>query len=326
MSRGSGTSSPGWRRSPRPAGRRVLRELGAKHGVLGLQRRAALRDPPGRLLKLRLRTFRATIPASRRASTPIHSWLRVILTITPESAMSPTAPAVRRRHGDHVRRRSTTRRARRGARGRPGSRRAGRRLAGRAGAASARRPARRCGRRGGHASPPSVPASARAAQVGGARARVPLHLLGARGDGATGQQLGLGRAAADGRRAARAGTRSPAPDRRESASRAGPRASGRRSPRIGRHRATAATPPEARGRASRARELTAIRIAWKLRFAGWPRPNRAAGGSAARIASASSRGRGERRAAARSRARSAPHAAPRRSAGWRPRGGARATR
>ena len=35
-------------------------------------------------------------------------------------------------------------------------------------------------------------------------------------------------------------------------------------------------------------ELTAIRIAWKLRLAGWPRPKRYAGGTAARIASTSS--------------------------------------
>ena len=34
--------------------------------------------------------------------------------------------------------------------------------------------------------------------------------------------------------------------------------------------------------------LTAIRIAWKVRFAGWPRPKRYAGGTAARIASTSS--------------------------------------
>ena len=50
---------------------------------------------PDDAVMLTLATFRATSPASSMATTPIHSLLRVTLTIRPESASSPTATAVR---------------------------------------------------------------------------------------------------------------------------------------------------------------------------------------------------------------------------------------
>ena len=85
-------------------------------------------------------------------------------------------------------------------------------------------------------------------------------------------------------------TRSRAPARPGSASRAGPPASGTRSPPADRPAGAAPRPAEARGRASRASPLTAIRTAWNTRLAGWPPPKlrRTAAGSAASIASTSS--------------------------------------
>ena len=94
---------------------------------------------------------------------------------------------------------------------------------------------------------------------------------------------------------------------------AGPRASGRRSRRGARRRASSSQASGSAASSESSSPLTAIRIAWKVRLAGWPRPKRAAGGIAGLDRLDQLGGRLERAAARRSRGRSSRRGAPRRS-------------
>ena len=262
--------------------RPAWRDLPAEDRDLALQGVGLLAVLLAEALKLSARTLSATIPTSSVARSA-----------DPQPAAGEPVDDARLREArdragrpaDRERARAARASARAPAGVRPRGRRGGavgrpRRAAGRGTRAASRRRGgggAGCACRGEPPSgrPSSPPVSraprqllARAAQAGGVRAGVALDLLGGGREGPPREQLRLAARARTRTPAARAGRRSRGRDRRGSASRGGPRASGTRSPPGGppsRSRSHAAGSARSSESSS---SLTAIRIAWKVRLAG----------------------------------------------------------
>ena len=175
--------------------------------------------------------------------------------------------------------------ARGGHRGRAAGARRAARAARRAWGGRAPRRARRVGRRRRHA---SVTSSFRAARSRADRARG----LAATSPGVGTTARRVSSSASGSRpqrtRAGRAGRCSPAPARRGSASRDGPQESGRLSLQIAHRHGAGPRPAGSAASICASSSLTAMRIAWKTRLAGWPPAKRAGTGTAATIVSTSS--------------------------------------
>ena len=106
--------------------------------------------------------------------------------------------------------------------------------------------------------------------------------------GAAGEQLGLRRRGRSRTPAGPAGRCSPAPGRRGSASRAGLPANGRKSLQIGHSTRSSSHAAGSAASSWPSSSLTAMRMAWKTRLAGWPPAKRAGAGIASVTTSTSS--------------------------------------